>query len=239
MTAFSELQQHLIRYWELPYHEDETLNRALNEVQTLQRLRIQRTHEELFSQPNNQLMANYFLTQLYGGEKFKLLAVQLARVLPKAQKLERLVKESVLETATMSIQAAIVAIEMDLYLAQWLVDNQLPINEKNVMLAYSVTDKSAARREQLSQLKEVCYRTDKYFNSFLLQKAFALAKSTAYNLNSQPLYDFVEAGFAAMKPRESVSSFIDPFCARELAIIEQIHRREHDKGDKNKGFDVS
>ncbi|WP_299068296.1 hypothetical protein [uncultured Psychrobacter sp.] len=239
MTAFSELQQHLIRYWELPYHEDETLNRALNEVQTLQRLRIQRTHEELFSQPNNQLMANYFLTQLYGGEKFKLLAVQLARVLPKAQKLERLVKESVLETATMSIQAAIVAIEMDLYLAQWLVDNQLPINEKNVMLAYSVTDKSAARREQLSQLKEVCYRTDKYFNSFLLQKAFALAKSTAYNLNYQPLYDFVEAGFAAMKPLESVSSFIDPFCARELAIIEQIHRREHDKGDKNKGFDVS
>ena len=239
MTAFSELQQHLIRYWELPYHEDETLNRALNEVQTLQRLRIQRTHEELFSQPNNQLMANYFLTQLYGGEKFKLLAVQLARVLPKAQKLERLVKESVLETATMSIQAAIVAIEMDLYLAQWLVDNQLPINEKNVMLAYSVTDKSAARREQLSQLKEVCYRTDKYFNSFLLQKAFALAKSTAYNLNYQPLYDFVEAGFAAMKPLESVSSSIDPFCARELAIIEQIHRREHDKGDKNKGFDVS
>ena len=85
MTAFSELQQHLTRYWALPYHEDETLNRTLNEVQTWQRLRIQRTHKELFSQPNHQLMADYFLNQLYGGEKFKLLAVQLARILSKSQ----------------------------------------------------------------------------------------------------------------------------------------------------------
>lgn len=237
MTAFSELQQHLTRYWALPYHDDETLNRALNEVQRWQRLRIQRTHKELFAQPNNKLMADYFLTQLYGGEKFKLLAVQLARMLPKAQKLERLVKESVLETATMSIQAAILAIEMDLHLAQWLVTNQLPINEKNVMVAYSALDESAERREQLSNLKEVCYRTDKYFNSFLLQKAFALAKSTAYSLNYQPLYDFVEAGFAAMKPLESVSSFIDPFCARELEIIEHI--RNNNNHGKKQGFDVS
>ncbi len=237
MTAFSELQQHLTRYWALPYHEDEHLNRALNEVQTWQRLRIQRTHKELFSQPNHKLMADYFLNQLYGGEKFKLLAVQLARVLPKAQKLERLVKESVLETASMSIQAAIVAIEMDLHLAEWLVAHHLPVNEKNVMMAYSILDESDERREQLCNLKEVCYRTDKYFNSFLLQKAFALAKSTAYSLNYQPLYDFVEAGFAAMKPLDSVSGFIDPFCARELAIIEQLHRA--DNNDKSKGFDVS
>ena len=237
MTAFSELQQHLTRYWALPYHEDETLNRTLNEVQTWQRLRIQRTHKELFSQPNHQLMADYFLNQLYGGEKFKLLAVQLARILPKAQKLERLVKESVLETASMSIQAAIVAIEMDLHLAEWIVAHNLPVNEKNVMMAYNILDESDERREQLSNLKEVCYRTDKYFNSFLLQKAFALAKSTAYSLNYQPLYDFVEAGFAAMKPLESVSGFIDPFCARELAIIEQLHRA--DNNGKSKGFDVS
>ncbi len=236
MTAFSELQQHLTRYWSLPYHDDETLNQALIEVQRWQRLRIQRTHKELFSQPNNRLMADYFLNQLYGGEKFKLLAVQLARVLPKAQRLERLVKESVLETASMSIQAAILAIEMDMHLAQWLVTHELPINEKNVMVAYTIIDESSERREQLVNLKEVCYRTDKYFNSFLLQKAFALAKSTAYSLNYQPLYDFVEAGFAAMKPLESVSGFIDPFCARELAIIEQIHH--NDNHGKNAGFDV-
>ncbi len=236
MTAFMELQQHLKRYWALPYHEDPTLNTALHEVQAWQRQRIRQTHSELFTLPKNQLMAEYFLHQLYGGAEFKKLAIQLARLLPKAQKLERLIKDSVLETGNMAIQAAVLAIEMDLHLAQWLIAHELPVTEKNIMRAYSTIDESEARCLQLENLKEVCYRTDKYFNSYLLQKAFQLAKSTAYNNNYQPLYDFIDAGFAAMKPLDSVVSFIDPFCARELMIIEQIRDASNDNAD---GFGIS
>ncbi|WP_201582757.1 FFLEELY motif protein [Psychrobacter jeotgali] len=223
MSAFLNLQQHLTRYWALSYHEDSKLNTVLYDVQAWQRIRMQRTHNELFSQPQNHLMANYFLTQLYGGEQFKLLAVQLARILPKAQKLESMVKESALETGSMAIEAAVLAIEMDLNLAKWLVAHDLPATEKNIIIAYSTTDESTARRTQLSNLKEVCYRTDKYLNSFFLQKAFKLAKSTAYRNNYQPLYDFIDAGFESMKPLDSVKSFIDPFYTCELALIEQIN----------------
>lgn len=236
MSAFLELQQHLTRYWAFPYHDDPQLNTVLNEVQAWQRIRIQRTHNELFQQPNNQLMAKYFLTQLYGGQEFKMLAVQLARILPKAQKIESLIKESALKTGSMSIGAAVLAIELDLHLAQWLVAHDLPVTEKNIMVAYSAIDESIERRNQIEGLKEVCYRTDKYLNSFLLQKAFQLAKTTAYHLNYQLLYDFVAAGFAAMKPLDSVKSFIDPFCQRELMIIDQIH---DNKEDKHTGFSVS
>ncbi len=227
MTAFSDLQQHLTYYWALPHHDDPELNTVLNEVQALQRIRIQRTHQTLFEQPKNQMMANYFLTQLYGGKEFKLLALQLARILPKAQKLESLIKESVLQTGSMAIQAAVLAIELDLHLAQWLVANDLPANEKNIMVAYSAINESTQRRNQVNDLREVCYRTDKYLNSFFLQKAFQLAKSTVYHLNYQLLYDFVEAGFTAMQPLDSVRSFIDPFCVRELMIIDRIHEENH------------
>lgn len=235
MTAFSELQQHLTRYWALPYHDNSTLNTALNEVQAWQRIRIRHTHKALFEQPNHQLMTEYFLTQLYGGKEFKLLAIQLARLLPKAQKLESVIKESVLETGSMAIEAAVLAIELDLRLAEWLVAHDLPVTEQTVMLAYSVIDDSEARRIQIKSLKEVCYRTDKYLNSFFLQKAFQLAKSTVYHLNYQLLYDFVEAGFTAMKPLNSVGSFIEPFCARELMIVDQLRE---DKGGKQTKFVV-
>ncbi len=235
MTAFLELEQHLKRYWALPYHDDPKLDTVLNEVQAWQRLRIQRTHKALFEQPNHQLMANYFLTQLYGGKEFKRLAIQLARVLPKAKKLESLIKESALTTGSMAIAAAVLAVELDLHLAQWLIAHDLPANEKNIMTAYSTLDESEARRNQIHNLKEVCYRTDKYLNSFFLHKAFQLAKSTVYRLNYQLLYDFVEAGFDAMKPLDSVSSFIDPFCALEMTIIERI---QQDKNDKLNAFTV-
>ncbi|MBP2281399.1 hypothetical protein RCH20_001472 [Psychrobacter sp. PL15] len=237
MAALSELQQHLTRYWALPYHEDAKLRDILNGVQTWQRARIQRTHSALFEQPKNQAMASYFLTQLYGGEEFKQLAEQLARILPKAKKLERLAKESALETGSMAIQASILAIELDLHLAEWLVAHDLSVDEENILMAYRTVDESSARRIQINNLKDVCYRTDKYLNSFMLKKAFALAKGTAYRHNYQPLYDFINAGFIAMKPLDSVSEFIDSFCERELMIIDQVHASDND--GKTAAFGVS
>lgn len=223
MSALSELQNHLTRYWALPYHEDAALEAKLVEVQAWQRARIQQTHRELFEQPKNKPMADYFLTQLYGGGEFKLLAEQLERILPKAKKLERLAKETVLETGSLAIQAAILAIELDMHLAQWLVAQDLPVNEENMLAAYQAIDEANERRTQINNLKDVCYRTDKYLNSFMLKKVFALAKNTAYSHNFQPMYDFIDAGFKAMKPLDSVGGFIEPFCKRELLIIDQIH----------------
>ncbi len=223
MSALANLQQHLDRYWALPYHQNEALHAKLNEVQDWQRARIRSTHKALFEQPKNKPMADYFLTQLYGGDDFKVLAEQLGRILPKAKKLQRLAKEESLEAGSMGIQAAILAIELDMHLAQWLLENDLPVNEDNMLAAYRAVDEAKERRTQINNLKEVCYRTDKHLNSFMLKKAFGLAKSTAYRHNFQPLYDFIDAGFKAMKPLSSVSSFIEPFCTRELQIIDEVH----------------
>ena len=228
MSALANLQQHLDRFWALPHHEDAALNKKLNEVQSWQQARIKRTHSTLFEQPKNQLMADYFLTQLYGGDEFKVLAEQLGRILPKAKKLERLAKESSLEAGSMGIQASILAIELDLHLAQWLLEQELTVNEENMLLAYRTVDEADERRVQINNLKDVCYRTDKDLNSFMLKKAFAMAKGAAYRYNFQPLYDFIDSGFKAMKPLKSVSSFIEPFCARELEVIDEVHAMDND-----------
>lgn len=237
MTALADLQQHLTRFWALPHHQDEALNTSLKAVQSWQQARLQQTHRALFEQPKNQLMADYFLTQLYGGEEFKLLAEQLARILPKAKKLERLAKESALEAGIMGIQAAIFAIELDLHLAEWLLAKNLPVNEDNMLVAYRAVNEEGERRLQIANLKDVCYRTDKHLNSFMLKKAFSLAKNTAYRHGYQPLYDFIDTGFKAMKPLSSVSDFIEPFCERELSIIDQVHDTHN--GGKPVAFDVS
>lgn len=237
MSALSNLQHHLNHYWQLPYHQDTQLANKLIEVQAWQRARLERTHQTLFKVPKNKPMADYFLNQLYGGDEFKTLAEQLARILPKATKLERLAKESALETASMIIKALVVAIELDLHMAAWLLDEDLLVNETNMLTAYRAVNESDKRREQIDNLKELCYRTDKYLNSFILRKGFGFAKSAAYRHNFQPLYDFIGAGFNAMKPLDSVSKFIEPFCTRELAIIEQIYTK--DSNGKSVGFTVS
>ena len=104
------------------------------------------------------------------------------------------------------------------------MDNDLEVNEVNMKKAYLAVNDEAARRQQIEDLKQVCYRSDKYLNSFIVQKSFKLIKKQAYKRNLQPLYDFIDAGFSAMKPLKSVGGFIDPFCERELAIIDEVHQ---------------
>lgn len=223
MSALLELQDHLAHFWQLPHHDNETLKAKLDQVQAWQRTRIEKTHANAFEKPKNQLMANYFLNQLYGGDEFKKLAEQLQRIVPKAKKVERFAPSTALETGTMAIYASVLAMELDVHLAEWLLAQDLPVTEENMLSAYRAVDEGDKRREQLENLKEVCYRADKYVNSFMIRKAFGMTKRTAYRHNYQPLYDFIAAGFTAMRPLDSVKGFIDPFCARELEIIEKVH----------------
>lgn len=228
MSALSNLNTHLEHYRKLPHHTNPALSQKLDEVQAWQRKRIKQTHQALFSLPENRLMGEYFVNKLYGGSEFDILAKQLERIVPKARKLERLAPSAALETGTLGILSAIVAIELDLHLAEWLLAQDLPVNHDNMLLAYRNVNEADERRSQLASLKDVCYRTDKYINSFMLQKAFALSKKTAYKHNFHPLYDFIADGFAAIKPLRSVGSFIEPVCERELAIIDHVHLANND-----------
>lgn len=232
MSAFSQLQQDLDSFWQLPYHHNPALAHKLAEVQAWQRARIHRTHQALFTDPKHQAMGEFLIDQLYGGEKFNLLAKQLERMAGKAEKLEKFIPKTAIETGVNGIQEAIHAIHMDLQLAQYLFDHQLAVNEDNMLTAYQAVNAQAQRVEQIANLRAMCYQTDKYIKSFVLQKAFALAKGTAYKYNYQPLYDFIAEGFIAMKPLKSVGEFIEPFCQKEWQIIDNVHT------GKDRPFDV-
>lgn len=224
MSALSDLSVELKQFWQLPHHNDPKLATKLSEVQSWQKDRIRNTHAELFSEPKNKPMANYFLTHLYGGDSLNQIVSQLEKIVPKARKLEKLAPTAALETGTLGVETAITSTKLDLKLAQWLLENDLEVNETNMHSAYLAVNDEAARRQQIEDLKQVCYRSDKYLNSFILKKAFKMAKKQAYKHNLQPLYDFIDAGFEAMKPLKSVGNFIDPFCKRELEIINEVHK---------------
>lgn len=223
MSALSELSQDLKEYWTLPHHSNPELATKLTEVQTWQKNRMRDTHHDLFSQPKNKPMTDYFLNNLYGGSSLDEVVRQLEKILPKAQKVEKLAPATALDTGTLGVRTAIKSTQLDLAIAQWLLDNNLDVNQSNMHTAYKAVDSADERRQQIEDLRQVCYRSDKYLNSFILQKAFKLTKNKAQKHNLQPLYDFIDSGFSAMKPLKSVSKFIDPFCERELQIIKDVH----------------
>lgn len=92
-----------------------------------------------------------------------------------------------------------------------------------MQILYQKANAKDARITQIHDIKDVCRQSDKYFNSFILQNAFKLAKGMAYDNGYQPLYDFIGDGLSAMKPLKNIDDFVAPFVANELAVIEKIH----------------
>ncbi|MFW2176332.1 MULTISPECIES: FFLEELY motif protein [unclassified Moraxella] len=223
MSGFEQIEKQLTEFWQFPYHNDPVLAQKLSEVQAWQRGRIHRTHEALFSPAKHQAMGKFLIDQLYGGDKFNSLASMLERMVKKAEKLQKFVPNTAIETGLSGATEAITAIRLDMQLAQYLLSNDLPVNEANMITAYQQVNAKAQRVQQIADLKAMCYRSDKYLKSFILQKAFSLAKSTAYKHNMQVLYDFIDEGFQAIKPIKSMGEFIEPFCAKELQIIDNVH----------------
>ncbi len=221
------MQELLNHYRTLEFHHNPQLATRLTALQNWQKKRMQHTHAALFAVPAHQLMTQYFLTRLYGGEDFETLAGQFERVINAAKKFERLVPASTIITGCEAIELAVLGIELDQQLAQLMTTdfqyNQYgEIDDGYVVGLYQQANQTEARIHQLNLLDKLGFSLDKYVRSFIVQSAFKMSKGAAERHHFDPLYTFLGEGFAAMKPLKSAEVFIGVFTKHEREIIDRI-----------------
>lgn len=221
------MQAMLTHYRNLEFHQNPQLAANLVALQNWQKKRMQHTHAALFAVPAHQLMTQYFLTRLYGGADFDILAEQFERVINKAKKFERLVPASTIITGCEAIELAVLGIELDQQLAR-LITTDLQYNkfgeidDNFVIELYHQANQTEARIHQLHLLDKLGSSLDKYVRSFIVQSAFKMSKGAAERHHFDPLYDFLGEGFAAMKPLKSAEVFVGVFTRHEREIIDRI-----------------
>lgn len=228
MSSFAPMQALLLRYHALEFHHNPQLAARLLAVQNWQKKRMEHTHKTLFAVPAHQLMTQYFLTRLYAGPDFAILANQFERVITKAQKFEKLVPASTIRTGCDGIELAVLAIELDQQLAEILLQDPLDntaleLDDEAVIALYHKANQVEARLHQLDLLDKLGYSLDKYVRSFVLQSAFKMAKGAAKRHDFEPMYAFLDEGFAAMKPLKSAEEFVGVFTQQEREVIERVH----------------
>lgn len=229
MSQIQTLVDTLNAYKLLPHHQNPTLKSTLTQIQHWQKQRIKHTNHALFSNDKTAPLANYLIDRIYGDDDFDLLADQLLtagnNALNGSGKLEKLIPKNALGAGVLGVQSAVQAVKLDLMLAQiHLAEHQhAPLTDALMQILYQKANAKDARITQIHDIKDVCRQSDKYFNSFILQNAFKLAKGMAYDNGYQPLYDFIGDGLSAMKPLKNIDDFVAPFVANELAVIEKIH----------------
>ncbi|MCH7314973.1 hypothetical protein [Acinetobacter sp. ANC 3882] len=223
LTAFDDL---LIQYKALNYHNNAVLEQRLHEVQTWMKARIAHTHEEFFARPENQLMAEYFLKRLYGGPDFDALAQQIERLLKFAHKVESFVPENGIKTGTKSVSLAVLATQLDEQVAEQLLADypaDTPLTDEIMRQTLVKLDQGEARYEQLRLLDELGVTLDKYMRSTMMYATFKMCKGLAHKYHFDGMYQFIQEGFAAMKPMKSAATFIKTFTEKEREIIDRVH----------------
>lgn len=223
LSAFDDL---LLQYKAFNYHNDAVLEQRLHEVQTWMKERIAHTHQEFFSRPENQLMAQYFLKRLYGGPDFDALAQQIERLLKFAHKVEKFVPENGIKTGTKSVSLAVLATQLDEQVAQQLLADypaDTPLTDEIMRDTLVKLDQGEARYEQLRLLDELGVTLDKYMRSTMMYATFKMCKGLAHKYHFDGMYEFIQEGFAAMKPMKSAATFIQTFTEKEREIIDRVH----------------
>lgn len=230
MSDIQVLVEVLTAYKALPHHHSPTLKQMLSVVQNWQKQRIRRTNHALFSDDKTAPLANYLINRIYGDEDFEMIADQLLlagqNALNGSGKLQKLLPKNVLEAGISGVSSAILAVKLDLVLAQHLLHHHTPntpLDDTIMQTAYQQVNAKDARIAQIHDICHACVMSHRYFGSFILQNTFKLAKNTAYQNGYQPLYDFIGEGLTAMKPLKRIEDFTAPFVANELAMIEKIH----------------
>ena len=229
MSKLAALDQLLEQYQQLSYHTDPILKNRLHEAQTWLKNRIQMTHQDLFNQKENVLMAQYFINRLYGGPEFDDLAVQIERLLKYAHKAEKIIPENAIKTGLKSVGLAVLAMQLDEQVAAQLLQDY-PADQviDNEMMRQTLIklDQYDARLDQLSLLDDLGGALDKYMRSFIMHTAFKMCKGAANKYRFELMYDFIGEGFIAMKPMKSAANFIHTFTVKEREIVEKVHAGE-------------
>ncbi|UOB52099.1 FFLEELY motif protein [Acinetobacter junii] len=226
MSKLAAFDQLLLQYQSLNYHQDPVLAQRLHDVQAWMKARIAATHQEFFAQPENQLMAQYFLNRLYGGPDFDAMAQQIERLLKYAHKAESLLPDNAIKTGTKSVSLAVLATRLDEQVAVQLLQDypaDTVLTDEIMRQTLIKLDQDEDRYEQLHLLDELGVALDKYMRSTMMYAAFKMCKGIANKYQFERMYDFIQEGFAAMKPMKSAANFIKTFTDKEREIIEKVH----------------
>jgi hypothetical protein len=177
MSKLAALDELLEQYYQLHYHQDSVLFQRLQDVQTWQKQRMQRTHNKAFAEKQNLLMAEYFINRLYGGPDFDALAGQIARLSKYAHKAEKLIPENAIKTGTSGVELAILAVRLDEQVAMQLLKDHHPyeaLTDDLMRQAYLKLEQGEERLKQLYLLDQLGKNLDKYMRSFMVYTAFKM-----------------------------------------------------------------
>lgn len=221
-TTEGVLRYDLARFRAWRCHHDPQFKEWFNAVQKWQTERLQKTHAHLLLDERYQAVTQFFLSDMYGGLDLTSLANEIERALPTTT---RLLPDSVMRTAAVALELNAITGDMDEMVTSYIFEHLKvgEVTEAAMIEAYRHTGTRELRERQMALARELGMGLDKYVRNRIIYATFKIASKPLHMAGLGALYDFLDRGFAAMRPMGSAQEFLDMFINKEAEIMDNLY----------------
>ena len=189
----------------------------LDEAKAWQAGRLARTYADLHAHPRYHQPTEFFLTDLYGPKDFSGRDDAMMRI---HAVMVRMLPESAVETAALSIEVDALSESLDLRLTEALAPG--PITELSYARAYRESGRPAERERQIALIEAVGQRLDQLVKKPMVYRTLRLMHAPARLAGLSDLQEFLERGFAAFKAMGGGEEFLALIGRREREIASRL-----------------
>ena len=193
----------------------------LVELKAFQAERLREWYLDLAAQPRYEAATSFFLEDLYGTKDFSARDQDMLRILPV---MTRVLPESAVETAALSIELDALSEQLDQRVARALPPD--PIDAATYGEAYRAGSTRAERERQVELVMAVGQRVDRLVQKPVLLRTLKLMRRPAALAGLQTLQDFLERGVDSFRVMHGAEEFLATIHERETLMLNRLFSGE-------------
>lgn len=218
MNNGERLLHTLEQYFALKQHQpNAAFQQRLAALQTWQIKRLFHTHQQRLATQEAHATAHFLFYEVYGGANLPQVAHNIQRATKKAM---ALLPSTVMHTAAVTLEAAVLTQQLDEALVQVLPEGD--IQPQTYAQAYRASSTPEQRQQQFTLIEEAAQRIDRYIRRRWLMHSFRVMRRPAYAAKLNALYDLLHHGFQALSGLNSMSPLIASLVHVEKEISERL-----------------
>ncbi len=209
-------------------HEPRNALPWLKPLQAWQARRLERSFAAFRADPSRRAAAEFFLADVYGDQDFRQRDADIARVVPRMQKV---LPAALLETLAGGIALAALSHALDLRVAQALQALAPQPGALDVALyarAYRQAGHRRLRALQIRLIGEVGQGLADALRMPGVGRLLRLSRLPARAAGLGALQSFLERGFAAFAELDDAEAFIADICVGETRVMQRLFAAEMD-----------
>jgi hypothetical protein len=200
-------------------HDDFPLN-CFNTLQKWQHARISRSFADLIEQDGYRPACVFFLSEVYGGLRFRERDQDMSRVMPA---MIRFLPDRALMTMSEAFELQAISLEYDVAMATYMAEETIEnLDMPRYCEVYRARSERSGRERQILLIRKLGYDLEKLVSKPLVSYLVRLMRGPAHAAGFGKLQEFLESGLNSFRALVDTEYFIETIYEREWNAMQRM-----------------